>query len=111
MQKLVATSVSTVAFSETSSSPWFNCSLKDLNSKKKRLFQKAKTAVCNLKWDKFYTVDRQYRTAIKMQKQTFHNTDLPCRLKNNPKTFSKVINPKYDTAITLRNDVDKIGSE
>lgn len=108
MQQLADIFIPTAAFTESSSAPWFNSSLKHLSSKKKRLYRKAKDSGCNLDWDKFYDIDKQFRSAIRTQKRIFYNTDLPCMLKSNPKKFWRVINPKSDIVITLKNDADTL---
>lgn len=68
MQQLAESFIPTVTFFESASTPWFNGTLKRLSTKKKILFRKAKTTERDSDWDKLYSADRQFRSAMRTQK-------------------------------------------
>lgn len=84
--------------------PWFSNSLKRLDNKKKRLYRAAKGTTNVCAWDKYYTAERAYLSAVREAKKTYFHEDLPKMLVNNPRKFWQVINPRDINSNTLINE-------
>lgn len=102
--ELIEKYIPVCSFRANKNKPWFNKSLKRLENKKKRYFRAAKQSNNPLLWDKYYSAETEYLTAIQNAKYKFFHNDLSCMLTQNPKQFWRVINPEQKHTITLANE-------
>lgn len=81
----------------TQANPGTLNALRKLSQKKKRLFRAAKTSSSALKWEKYFTVLRDYTKLLRLSKKKFHHQDLLNILRTNPKKFWNVLTPPRGT--------------
>lgn len=101
LQSLGDRYIPTLAVSSSPPAPWFNNNLKRLRSKKKRSFRRAKRTNSSEAWQRYYSVESQFLSALKSAKCTFYQETLPSLMKSNPQRFWKIINPNASSEIHL----------
>lgn len=95
-------------FRATQQKPWYTKTLNRLSNKKKRLFRQAKSKGTPCAWDKYYSAENDYLTAIRNAKHAFFNTNLPNMLSDNVKKFWQTVNPKPSRTISLTNESGEV---
>lgn len=78
-----------ITFRTHEQKPWFNNSLKRLENKKKRMYRAAKCSMNTCAWQKYYTAERAYLSAIRKAKDAFFGDDLRKLLINNTKNSGR----------------------
>lgn len=99
------------SFRANKNRPCFNKPLKRLENEETRCLWATKQRNNPFMWDKYYSVETEYLTAIQNTQYKFLHNDLPIMLTRNPKQFWRVIKPEHKHTITLANEKDDVISD
>uniref|UniRef100_A0A131YPE6 Endonuclease/reverse transcriptase n=1 Tax=Rhipicephalus appendiculatus TaxID=34631 RepID=A0A131YPE6_RHIAP len=74
--------------------PWYTNNLRILSRKKKRIFRELKRSNNPQKWDRYFTVLREYTGLLRHSKRKYFHVDLLSILRDNPRKFWNSLSPK-----------------